>query len=298
MQKLDEFYQNLSNYVGILEQMKISGNKILQGMFSGIHKSPYFGFGADFEENRGYNYGDNIKLINWPLWARTEKLFIKKYKETTNSDIVIILDNSLSMGYPQESITKFYMAKLLAGLLGIIFFNQMDRVGLYTISSNPIILEPARGSDAKDLFIQNLINLHLDDKVNMEQNLTYFSDNIHKRSIVIIISDFIFPEKEVEEGLNHIIYGNHLTFAIRILHHLEVEPKIQKGLYYDPENKVNKISINSFLQKEYQDNLNQWQKKIDDILMKKEVLNFKIHTKVNLLEFLKELEQKGNEWNF
>ncbi len=288
-----EFLIQLNKYVSITEKMNISGNKILHGLFSGIHKSPYFGFGADFEDNRQYNYGDNLKLINWSLWGRTEKLFVKRFKEETNSDIYIILDNSLSMNYPDLSLTKFDMAKTVAALLGIIFFNQLDRVGFFTISKDHIFIKPARGEDAKFNFINLIKEKNISKNTDFSNAIEFFSSNVHRRSIIILISDFIFPLEELSRGLNHLTFEDHLIIAIKVNHKNEIDPAFYKGLYFDPENPTKKISVSGMEKKNYLKNLIRWNEDIKNIFLEKEIIYHYLNTNDSMLKFFTKLQQRS-----
>ncbi|MCD6578681.1 DUF58 domain-containing protein [bacterium] len=289
----NDFIDQLNSYAHALEKVKISGNKILHGLFSGIHKSSYLGFGADFEDNREYNYGDNLKLINWPLWGRTEKLFVKRFKEETNTDIYIILDDSLSMLYPQGSLSKFHMAKYLAALLGIVFFNQLDRVGFYPLSGDPALLTPARGEEAKYHFINKVAKMKIGSKGRFLSAMEYFTANVHRRGIIILLSDLIYPIEELNMGLNHLKFEDHLIISIKIEHSFEIDPVFSKGSYFDPENSVKKVSVSTQEKKDYLKNFEKRNKEIREIFLEKEIIYHPIDTNTDILKFLTDLQTRS-----
>ena len=107
-----------------LNNLYLKARFVVEGFIVGLHKSPYHGFSVEFSEHRTYNPGDEIRYIDWKLWAKTERYFIKQFEEETNLKCYILLDQSLSMQYKSKNITKFEYAQILSASLGYLMIKQ------------------------------------------------------------------------------------------------------------------------------------------------------------------------------
>jgi hypothetical protein len=293
---MKDILERISQFIAIIDRMSIRSEKVLQGLFSGIHKSPYLGYSANFEDHRQYEIGDNIKLIDWPLWARTEKLFIKRFKEDTNSYIYILLDNSLSMIYPEDEITKLDRAKELAILLFLLFRKQNDRVSFGYFDDNFKFLFPPqeRMVNQKD-FIESLAKIMPEGRSDFYKNIVEFSNNVHKRGIVIILSDLIFQSDDLKKGLELLNFHKHEILTIQILSKNEFNPKsLDDGFYLDPENKDKKIFSSNINTEKYKSSLDEWLINMDMIFNDLELKRIIHLTESDLLKFIMELSEAGN----
>ena len=118
-----------------IDNLSLKAKLVVEGFIVGLHKSPYHGFSVEFSEHRPYGYGDEIKYIDWKLWGKTDKLFIKQFEEETNLKCHLILDKSASMNYSSDNISKFEYAKNLSAALAYLMIKQQDAVGLTTFDS-------------------------------------------------------------------------------------------------------------------------------------------------------------------
>ena len=119
------------NLINKVSNLFLRAKLVVEGFIIGLHKSPYHGFSVEFSEHKSYGYGDETKYIDWKLWAKTDKLFIKQFEEETNLKCHIIFDKSSSMGYSSKKITKFEYSKDLAAALSYLMIKQQDAVGLH-----------------------------------------------------------------------------------------------------------------------------------------------------------------------
>ena len=118
-----------------LNNLYLKARFVVEGFIVGLHKSPYHGFSVEFSEHRAYGYGDEIRHIDWKLWGKTDKYFVKEYEEETNLLSHIILDQSRSMTYSSQNITKLEYAKILSASLAYLMLKQQDGVGLMLFDS-------------------------------------------------------------------------------------------------------------------------------------------------------------------
>ena len=113
-----------------LQNLSLKAKYVVEGFMLGLHKSPYHGFSVEFSEHRPYGYGDEVRHVDWRLWCKTDKYYIKQFEEETNLKAHIILDQSRSMEYKSNKLTKFEYAKLIAASFSYLLIKQQDAVGL------------------------------------------------------------------------------------------------------------------------------------------------------------------------
>ncbi|PKQ62575.1 hypothetical protein BZG02_12720 [Labilibaculum filiforme] len=210
------------------DNLELLAKQIVEGFLIGLHRSPYHGFSVEFAEHRLYNKGESTKHIDWKLYARSDKLFVKQFEEETNLRAHIVIDTSSSMLFPyqQKHQNKLGFSVLCAAALIHLLRKQRDAVGLCTFSDKIDLLTPAKLSNTH----ANLLYAHLGklyNKEGIEKNretkisdtLHKLAEALHKRSLVIVFSDFMGDEtpKELLEALQHLRFNKHevLLFSIR-----------------------------------------------------------------------------------
>lgn len=202
------------------KNLELLAKKVVEGFITGLHKSPFHGFSVEFAEHRLYNTGESTRHIDWKLFARTDKLFVKRYEEETNLRCQIVIDTSSSMLFPLETENnKLSFSVYAAAALNELLKQQRDAIGL-TLFSNSVDLHlPAKGSPAQ----QKLIFASLEDLLNSKKTevkkgtsaikaLHQIAEIIHKRSLVIIFSDMFESDGDNEElfsALQHLKYKKH-----------------------------------------------------------------------------------------
>jgi len=204
-------------------QLNILANQIVEGFMSGIHKSPFHGYSAEFDEHRLYNKGDSTKFIDWKLYAKTDKLYTKKYEDETNLRCHFILDNSSSMHYPKivefnlDKCSKYTFSSISILALINILLKQNDAFGL-SLFSNQIDFNISEKSSYNQLkIISNTLEKFFKSKdlsktTDTIKSLHYIAENLKRRSLVFIFSDMFQSEsqsKDVFEALRHLKYNKH-----------------------------------------------------------------------------------------
>ena len=122
--------------------LELVARSVVDGFINGLHRSPYFGASVDFAEHRGYVPGDDIRRVDWRLYARTDRYYIKEYEADSNSNFAVLLDVSRSMGFGSEGLTKLDYSRMLAGCLTYLVHRQRDRVGLVAFDSDIVEFVP------------------------------------------------------------------------------------------------------------------------------------------------------------
>lgn len=217
---------NLQNELNKAEGFKNLGllaKQVVEGFIAGMHKSPFHGFSAEFAEHKIYNPGESTRHIDWKLFAKTEKLYTKRYDDETNLRCHIILDNSSSMHYPEmdhfsiDKLNKIGFSVLASAALMQILKKQRDAVGLSIYSDAYDFYASEKGSERHhQMLLHELSHSVLSKPVN-KQTETYkylheIAENIHRRSLIFLFTDmFQTSEDEVKlfEALRHLKYNKH-----------------------------------------------------------------------------------------
>jgi uncharacterized protein (DUF58 family) len=224
--KIESQIQKISSF----QHLELLANQIVEGFISGMHKSPFHGFSAEFAEHKVYNVGESTKHIDWKLFAKTDRLYTKKFEEDTNLRCHIIIDNSSSMHYPKlEDKEKFYQNKigfsvLASAVLMNILKKQRDAVGLSVFSDSYEYYSPEKGSDRHHRMILNALeNLLEKPKVQKTTDTIKFlhqiAEKIHRRSMIILFTDMFQSgnEEALFTALQHLKHNKHKVVLFHVI---------------------------------------------------------------------------------
>lgn len=215
------------------DNLEFISKEIVEGFITGLHRSPFHGFSVEFAEHRLYNTGESTKHLDWKLFARTDRLFVKQYEEETNLRCQLVIDTSSSMLFPYEKGKPAKMNKLAfsvysAAAIMYLLRKQRDAVGLSLFSNDIEFHSEARLSSVHlDLLYNQLGSLlkndelKLNKKTNTVDALHMIAENIHKRSLVILFSDLIDQAgtDELFEALQHLKYNKHEVLLFHVTDH-------------------------------------------------------------------------------
>ena len=214
-----------------VSHLEFIANQVVEGFISGMHKSPFHGFSAEFAEHKVYNSGESTKHIDWKLFAKTDRLYTKRYEEETNLRCQLVIDNSSSMHYPeadrknaaiQNKITfSAYCAASIMQLLKM----QRDAVGLSIFSDKLDTNTPARSSSVHHKLLYHKMEEAIASKATGKNTaaadaLHQVSESIHKRSLVVIFSDMfdnIANSQELFNSLQHLRYNKHEVILFHVV---------------------------------------------------------------------------------
>ncbi len=211
-----------------ISNMELLARNIVEGFISGLHKSPYKGFSVEFLEYRPYIAGDDPMRIDWKLYARSDKLFIKEFEDETNTACHILLDISNSMEYSSKDVTKFQYGSILAASLAYFMIRQKDRVGLYLFDDQIRNRIPAKSTQGHLMNILHIIEIiSPGNKTSMGKPFHELADSIKKRGIVIIISDLLDEPETIMNGLKHFRFNNNDVIVFQIVDPFELTFKFR-----------------------------------------------------------------------
>ncbi|HEX37920.1 MAG TPA: DUF58 domain-containing protein, partial [Candidatus Cloacimonetes bacterium] len=207
-----------------LERFELRARLIVEGFITGLHKSPYHGFSVEFLEHREYLPGDSIKHIDWKVYGKTDRYYIKKFEEETNLKAYILLDCSKSMEFSSSKVTKLEYGKTLASALTYLMIRQKDGVGLLTFSEKIHSYIPPRATSVH----MNTIFHELDaskpqSSTNTPEILHNLADRIKKRGLIILITDLLDDPEKVMLGLQHFRHEKHEVVLFHLLDQEEID---------------------------------------------------------------------------
>ncbi|MGK7396729.1 MAG: DUF58 domain-containing protein [Candidatus Cyclobacteriaceae bacterium M3_2C_046] len=197
--------------------------QMVEGFITGLHKSPYHGFSVEFAEHRLYNTGESTRHIDWKVYAKTDKLFTKRYEEETNLRCQLVIDNSSSMYYPVNTYGKITFSIMAAATLAFLLHRQRDAVGITTFSDQIEIQTQVKstGSHLHKLFIylENLLQQnHMEKRTAVADVIDQIAEKIHRRSLVILFSDMFDNEEQIDKTLTALQHLKHNQHEVLIFH--------------------------------------------------------------------------------
>ena len=210
--------------VAKLDNMALRARLVVEGYLIGQHKSPYHGFSVEFAEHRAYGSGDDTRHIDWKLYGKTDRYYIKQFEEETNLRSHILLDTSESMQFRSGSVTKLEYAGYLSAALTHLMLNQKDGMGLVLFDEkiNKFIPPRATPSHAKNI-MGTLENIQTGPDTNIRPTLDQMADRIKKRGLVILISDLMDDPDAVLMGLNHFRHNKQEVIVFHLMDRKEYE---------------------------------------------------------------------------
>lgn len=250
MQEADYRKYLIPSVVARLANMELKARLVVEGFMTGLHKSPYHGFSVEFAEHRQYMPGDDLKHLDWKIFARTDRFYIKQYEEETNLKSYILLDISKSMTYsssyskasekskkgsflkknknapsdtPQKNLTKLEYSSYLAASLSYLMLLQKDAISLTTYDTRVRNYIPPHSTNTNlKLILKQLSSVKSLHKTGTAKSLNEIADRIKRRGIVIVISDFFDKQNEVINALRHFRYNKDEVIIFQVLDPIEL----------------------------------------------------------------------------
>jgi uncharacterized protein (DUF58 family) len=219
------------------KHLELLANQVVEGFISGMHKSPFHGFSAEFAEHKIYNQGESTKNIDWKLFAKTDRLYSKRYEEETNLRCHIIIDNSSSMYYPKlESTQPFYKNKigfsvLASAVLMNLLKKQRDAVGLSIFSDKYDYYAPEKGSDRHHRMLLSTLEdlLEKPKETKTTDTITFLhqiAEKMHRRSMIVLFTD-MFQNQDKEKLFNAIQHLKHNKHKVIVFHVFDQETEME-----------------------------------------------------------------------
>ncbi|OJW08802.1 MAG: hypothetical protein BGO49_08445 [Planctomycetales bacterium 71-10] len=245
-----------------VEGLDLQARLLVEGYVAGMHPSPYHGFSVEFAEHREYVPGDDVRHVDWKVWSKTDKLYLKQYEEETNLLLYLLLDTSESMSYQADDrVSKFKYAQLVVAALAYMVLQQQDSVGLALFDDAVRrYLKPAGQPSHLKEVIHLLDVTPARDKSDLGAVLHDLSERFKRRGIVAIFSDLLDDPTKVLAGLKHFRHRRHEVVVFHVLDPDEVDfpfrdPTLFQGMEGIPDVAADPVAIGAAYRKEVADYL-------------------------------------------
>jgi uncharacterized protein (DUF58 family) len=243
-----------------LSGMELRARLVVEGFIAGLHRSPYHGFSVEFAEHRPYMPGDPLKNIDWKVFSRTDRYFVKEYEEETNLKAYLLIDTSGSMGYSSNGTSKLEYTSYLSAALSYLMLKQRDSVGLVIFDQKiQKYLPPKSAVSHLHVLLTQLDQLRPSQTTNVAEALHEMAERIKRRGLIILFSDLFDSPEAILSGLKHFRHRKHEVIVFHVL-----DPKeryfdfSQEAIFKDLET-GQEISTSPYqIGDEYRKSINKW----------------------------------------
>ncbi len=204
--------------VSRLSSIELKARLVVEGFIVGLHRSPYHGFSVEFAEHRQYMPGDDFKHIDWKVYAKSDRFYIKQFEEETNLKAYILLDASNSMGFKSDGISKLEYGSYLAASLSYLMLKQQDAPGLLIYDEKIRSYIPPKGARSHITpILKQLSNTEPSNKTDASVAFHELADRIKRRGLIIVISDLFDDPEKMLLGLKHFRHRQHEVIVFQVL---------------------------------------------------------------------------------
>ena len=237
--------------LGRIDNLELLAQTVVEGFISGLHRSPYLGRSVDFAEHRAYMPGDDIRRIDWRLFARADRFYVKEFEADTNTSFTLILDVSRSMTFGSQGITKLDYARYLAACLAYFSNKQRDRVGLVTFDEDIVDFVPPSAKHL-EVVLHKIDQMKPGRRGALGPPLAKVAEAVRRRGIMVLISDFYEEPEAVLDAVKVLRYKGNDLIVFHVLDPAEIEfPFDEVANYQDLETEEAIPIIPEYLREQY-----------------------------------------------
>lgn len=201
-----------------ISRLDLRARHVVEGFISGMHKSPVFGHSVEFVQHREYTPGDDIRHLDWKVWSKTDRFYIKQYEAETNLRCNLIVDVSESMHYGRGALNKYNYGCTIAACLGYLLLRQQDSVGLITFDSDVRQIVPSRSAQTHmDALVKAMDVSRPREKTDLEKIFRRVAESIHGRGMIVIVSDLLADRETMFRGLEMLRHRRHDVLVFHVL---------------------------------------------------------------------------------
>lgn len=230
-----------------IKSLQLRAKAVVDGLQSGIHRSPYHGFSAEFSEYRQYSPGDDPRYLDWRLFARSDRYFIKKFEDETNRRCYLLVDMSKSMEYGSQDYSKLDYAKTLAGTLAHFLAHQRDSVGLLLFADKVLDFHESRFRPGHLARLLGALEVAAaGSTTDLKAPLSQVASTVNHRGLIVLISDMLADTKSLRDDFGYLKSRGHDILVLRVLDPVEIDLSLPEAdtivdletgreIYIDPE---------------------------------------------------------------
>jgi uncharacterized protein (DUF58 family) len=236
-----------------IQNLELIARTVVEGFVNGLHKSPYLGFSVDFAEYRQYMPGDDIRRIDWNVFGRSDRLYLKLYEGETNTRVLILLDVSGSMNYGSGEVKKIDYARIIAACLSYFSYHQRDGVGLLTFDTDVRSHIPAsRRTGQLFNILAEIDRIEPAKETAFKKPLRFLAEFLSRRGLIVVISDLYDEPENIMAGLKQLKAKGNDIMVLHIMDNFELTfPFMDAAQFEDMENKRKMHIIPEYLRTQY-----------------------------------------------
>jgi uncharacterized protein (DUF58 family) len=223
--------------LGEVSNLELIAKTVVDGFVSGLHRSPDFGFSQEFAEYRAYTPGDDLRHVDWNVFARTEKAYLKRYRGETNTEVMVLLDASASMTFTSGSVNKFDYSKFLAAAIVYLAHKQRDSTGLIVFRDDVAdVVRPSSRQGQLMRLLHGIEKAQPGKRTDFERPFLELQTFLKRRGITILISDFLASVEKIIATVEPLRFRGNELVLFHVLDPQEIEPKLgEPSLLIDME---------------------------------------------------------------
>jgi uncharacterized protein (DUF58 family) len=204
--------------VTAIDDLELAARLVVEGLRAGSHRSPLHGYSSEFQQHRPYRAGDDLKYLDWKLLARTDRLYTRQFRETTSMSVMLVLDGSASMAFPETGITTWRYAAVQAAALAHLVVGQGDAVGLLAMTGGRVTYLPAKGGRPHlRSLVATLDRLEPSGTWSPARGIARGAELLKRRGVVIVLSDFQDAELETQRELRRVSSHGHDVAMLQVV---------------------------------------------------------------------------------
>ncbi len=261
--------------ISMLSDFRLLSRLIVDGFFLGHHRGPRNAFSLEYNKHRDYYPGDPLKLVDWKLYGKTDRYFVRQYEEETNLQAWLVMDISKSMAYQGEkgAVSKMQYASYLAAALAYLLLDQRDLVGLIQFDDKPRkVILPSSRKNQLNLILKELQGMQEGAVSQFEEAARFAASRIKKRGMVILFSDLLARPEQIEKTLKLFVCQGNDLLLFHVLTHEELRFPFRKfGFFQDLETRERVLLHPEYLHDEYTGHIKEYLEKVKQICSKLKV---------------------------
>lgn len=208
--------------VAAIDDLELAARVVVEGLRVGGHRSPFHGYGAEFQQHRPYRAGDDLKYLDWKVYARSNRLYTRQFRETTNVSVLLVLDSSASMAFPDSGLSKFRYASIVAAALAYLASEQGNAVGLMSMANGEMVYVPARsGRVHLRTLIARIDRLTPSGTWDPARAIGRAAELLQRRGLMMVLSDFYDEEDGTQRELRHVVQRGHDVAMLQVVSRAE-----------------------------------------------------------------------------
>ncbi|MFT5321736.1 MAG: hypothetical protein ACI934_001894 [Pseudohongiellaceae bacterium] len=249
-----------------MSNLELVAKAVVEGFVNGLHRSPKFGFSQEFVEYREYSDGDDPRYIDWNVFSRTDRTYIKRFMGETNSHLMLLLDTSASMGFGSGSTSKLQYGKYLAASLAYLSSRQHDAIGVMLFDDDVVDYRPpASKVGSLQGVIHTLDKAEASMGTDINKPMNRFREHVKKRGLVAVISDFYCDAEELLENIRPLAMHGQDVIMFHLLDADELDPKIKQSTLYEDMETGQAIEVEpAYMAKAYREKIQNHIKNIEE----------------------------------